>query len=315
MLFCGIDTSNYTTSAALCDINGNVIANLKRPLPVKDGERGLRQSDAVFAHVKNLPDIMREFSAFVSDGRICTVGVSARPRDNADSYMPCFLTGVAAAEAFCAGCSAPLYRFSHQQGHIMAAYHTSGAVATVKDEFLAFHISGGTTEMLKVKVNDTDLCISLVGGTADLNAGQAVDRIGVSLGFCFPCGSAMEKAAGAYSGKTARTKTSVKGLSCNLSGLENNAQKLIGNGETAEAVCAYVFDFLSETFSRLAQNARAIYGELPIVWAGGVMSNKIIQNRLSELGNCYFTQPEFSADNAVGIALLARKKYIYDNGL
>lgn len=315
MLFCGIDTSNYTTSAALCDVNGNVIANLKRPLPVKDGERGLRQSDAVFAHVKNLPDIMRELSALVGGRRICAVGVSAQPRDNADSYMPCFLTGVAAAEAFCAGCSAPLYRLSHQQGHIMAAYHTSGASANVKDEFLAFHISGGTTEMLKVKVSDTDLCISLVGGTADLNAGQAVDRIGVSLGFGFPCGSAMEKAAGAYIGKITRIKTSVKGLSCNLSGLENNAQKLIHDGESTEAVCAYVFDFLSDTFLGLARNAREQYGKLPIVWAGGVMSNKIIQNRLSELGNCYFTQPQYSADNAVGTALLARKKYIYDNGL
>ncbi len=315
MLFCGIDTSNYTTSVAVCDIDGNIVANLKRPLPVKDGERGLRQSDAVFAHVKNLPSLMNELSALIADRRVCAVGVSSQPRNNEGSYMPCFLTGVAAAEALCAGCAAPLYKFSHQQGHIMAAYSTSGAIDDVKESFLAFHVSGGTTEILKVTLNATDLDVQLVGGTSDLNAGQAVDRVGVRLGYAFPCGPAMEKAAEAFDGKVAPLKTSVRGLECNLSGLENNAEKLISGGEAPEAVCAYVFAFLSKTFSKLAQNAREQCGDLPIVWAGGVMSNKIIQSRLSSLGNCYFTKPEYSSDNAVGTALLARKKYIYENGL
>ena len=125
--------------------------------------------------------------------------------------MPCFLTGVAAAEAFCAGCAAPLYKFSHQQGHIMAAYSTSGAATEVKDEFLAFHVSGGTTEILKVKLNATDLDVRLVGGTSDLNAGQAIDRIGVRLGYAFPCGPAMEKAAEAFDGKNSALKDLGKG--------------------------------------------------------------------------------------------------------
>ena len=67
-LFLGIDTSNYTTSAALADGDGNIIVNLKRLLPVKEGERGLRQSDALFAHTKNLPLIMGELNVEYENG-------------------------------------------------------------------------------------------------------------------------------------------------------------------------------------------------------------------------------------------------------
>ena len=311
MLFCGIDTSNYTTSAALCDRDGKIIANIKRPLPVSEGERGLRQSDAVFAHIKNLPEVMSELAQKINQ-EVCAVGVSAKPRDLADSYMPCFLSGVAAAEAFAAGSKAPLYKFSHQQGHIMAAYATSGAKG---NDFLAFHISGGTTELLKVTLKETEFNVSLLGGTADLNAGQAVDRIGVKLGFRFPCGCEMEKSASRFTGIIPPAKISVKDLECNLSGLENNAERLISKGASTDEICAYTFAFLAKTFSRLAINARERLGELPIVWAGGVMSNKIIQNELAKLGGCYFTEPQYSADNAVGTALLARKKYLTENGL
>ena len=54
----GLDTSNYTTSAAIWQ--DGAIHQVKRLLPVKPGELGLRQSDAVFHHVRQLPDIVEE---------------------------------------------------------------------------------------------------------------------------------------------------------------------------------------------------------------------------------------------------------------
>ena len=138
MLFCGIDTSNYTTSVAVCDIDGNIVANLKRPLPVKDGERGLRQSDAVFAHVKNLPALMNELSALIADRSVCAVGVSSQPRNNEGSYMPCFLTGVAAAEAFCAGCAAPLYKFRISKGTLWRLIPRRARQGKKRTSFLPF---------------------------------------------------------------------------------------------------------------------------------------------------------------------------------
>jgi N6-L-threonylcarbamoyladenine synthase len=317
MLFCGIDTSNYTTSAALCDEGGKIIANIKIPLPVKSGERGLRQSDAVFAHIKNLPELTEKLKQSIGNGRLAAVAVSSKPRDAEDSYMPCFLSGVSAAGMLAVGAGVPIYHTSHQQGHIMAAYVTSGAEAdnVIREygSFIAFHVSGGTTECVLVSQADIGFSIELLGGTADLNAGQAIDRIGVALGLKFPCGPAMEALAKNYSGKIKGLKTSVNDSLCNLSGLENNALRMINNGVAKEEVCAYVFEFIAKTLKKLAENAREKHGNLPIVWAGGVMSNSIIKSRLAELSNVYFTEPQYSADNVAGVALICRNEYFRDH--
>lgn len=317
MLFCGIDTSNYTTSAALCDEGGNIVANIKIPLPVKPGERGLRQSDAVFAHIKNLPEITKRLKNELGDRSLTAVAVSSKPRDAEDSYMPCFLSGVSAAGMLALGANVPLYYTSHQQGHIMAAYSTSGAESDLVlkkfGSFIAFHVSGGTTECVRVIPGQNEFLIELLGGTADLNAGQAIDRVGVALGLKFPCGPAMEELAKAYQGKIKGLKTSVNEYLCNLSGLENNALRMINSEVAKEEVCAYVFEFIAKTLKKLASNAREVHGDLPIIWAGGVMSNSIIKSRLSELGNVYFTEPQYSADNAAGVALICRQKYFSEH--
>ena len=197
LLFVGIDTSNYTTSCALCDGEGKVIANIKKMLPVKDGERGLRQSDALFAHTKNLPECMEALGEVIKkemyDGaRVVAVGYSATPRDIEGSYMPCFLAGVAAAKSFCASIpNVKSYALSHQCGHIRAAIYSSGYDHSDGKPFGAFHVSGGTTECLLVKREDGGFKADLIGGTLDLNAGQVIDRIGVKIGLSFPAGPHM----------------------------------------------------------------------------------------------------------------------------
>ena len=311
--FLGIDTSNYTTSAALCDSYGHVILNLKRLLPVKEGERGLRQSDALFAHTKNLPDIMQMLGCFIgtqeSGARIAAVGYSATPRSVEGSYMPCFLSGVAAAETVSAVTGCRKYAFSHQDGHIMAALYSSGRIDLLESDtpFAAFHVSGGTTELLLVTPRDGNFRVELIGGTSDMNAGQAIDRTGVLMGLKFPCGRAME--ALCTDVPYQKGKISVKGLECNLSGLENLASKLYFETGDRAQTSAFCFDFIADTLLRLSQNLRERYNDIPIVFAGGVMSNKRIAKRLSTLGNVYFSEPEFSADNAAGIALLTRREY------
>ena len=197
-LFLGIDTSNYTTSVALCDIDGNVILNLKKLLAVKMGERGLRQSDALFSHTKNLPLIMSELKDFLDSGyrdaKVLAVGCSATPRDAEGSYMPCFLSGVAAAETASAVLGCDKYLFSHQNGHVMAALYSSGMTELLEKEgsFAAFQVSGGTTELLLVTPGRDSFKIEQIGGTQDMNAGQAIDRTGVLMGLSFPCGKEME---------------------------------------------------------------------------------------------------------------------------
>lgn len=305
----GIDTSNYTTSVALMYTDGELIANIKRPLPVKPGERGLRQSDAVFAHVKNIPSVMAEAGQILAGRKPCAVGVSERPRNVEDSYMPCFLSGVAAAESIAATSAAPLYRYSHQCGHIMAALYSSGRVDLLDGkEFCAFHVSGGTTEMLRVSASKRGFNCELIGGTADLNAGQVIDRVGVLMGLPFPSGPRLETLALANTLKIPSKKPTASDFKINLSGLENMAAKLYKDTESCELTAAFVFDYIGKSLVALADSYEAKYGKSDFVFAGGVMCNSIIKKMLSERFSASFAEPSVSADNAVGIAALVAKE-------
>ena len=309
--FVGIDTSNYTTSAAICTKDGEVVANLKLPLPVKAGECGLRQSDAVFAHIKNLPILMQGLAESLQGVNPVAIGVSATPRPLEGSYMPCFLSGIAAAQSFAAAAHIPLLRFSHQEGHIMAAAYSAGAMHLLNTErFAAFHVSGGTTEVLLATPHQNGFDIELFAATADINAGQAIDRIGVMLGLDFPCGKELEKLAEKNTKKIPKSRISVKDGCCNLSGLENMAAKLWQESGDAALVAAFTLQFIGDTLVAMTQELDARIPSLPIVYAGGVMSNRYLQARLGERKNTYFAEPQFSADNAAGIALLCRKQFL-----
>ena len=317
--FLGIDTSNYTTSVAVAE-DGRIALSLKAPLKVAEGVTGLRQSDAVFAHTANLPELLDRLKAGDGVKGYSAVGVSARPRDAKGSYMPCFTVGVAAAKAFSAALDIPVYDFSHQAGHISAAVYSSARgddTLLGRERFIAFHVSGGTTEMLLA--DGRDMSVELIGGTADLNAGQAVDRAGVMLGLRFPCGPMLERLAKEYLSSLeprkkphAKPKISVDGLRCNLSGLENIAMKMKSDGEPDGRIALYVIDFIADTLDRMTANAVERYPSLPLLYAGGVMSNGLIRGRLTQKyasQGVYFAEPEFSSDNAAGIALLAERKH------
>ena len=306
----GIDTSNYTTSVALMYDDGELIANIKRPLPVKTGECGLRQSDAVFSHIKNIPSAMQEAREYLSGRVPVAVGVSTRPRNVDGSYMPCFLSGVSAAESIAAAAGIPLYRYSHQCGHIMAAIYSSGRYDLLeRDNFCAFHVSGGTTEVLRVTPTDTAFLSELVGGTKDLNAGQVIDRIGVFMDLPFPSGAYIEKLALENTSKIPSKKISLSGISVNLSGLENMAKELYEKSGDKPLASAFVLDYIGKSLCALAGAYEEKHGKTEFVFAGGVMSNSIIKGMLARNFNASFAEPSLSSDNAVGIAALAVKEY------
>lgn len=310
--FLGIDTSNYTTSLAIADEAGEIVANFKIPLAVKVGERGLRQSDAVFQHTKNLPEIFLLAEEFFEKYKPIAVGVSVTPRSCEGSYMPCFLAGKSAAYALSKTMKIPLFELSHQNGHVMAAaYSAKMPTPLLERMFLAFHVSGGTTEALLVSPSGADFKCEIIGGTKDINAGQAIDRVGVAMGFDFPCGPQLERAALLNAVKPPKPSICVKYGFCNLSGLENKALKLYEETGNRELVSAYTLDFVGATLEQMTRDIKARYEDCPILYSGGVMSCSILQNRLKK-ENTYFAEPKFSADNAAGIALLCRKHYLND---
>ena len=308
----GIDTSNYTTSLAIMSEEGELLANLKKLLPVKIGECGLRQSDAVFAHIKNLPELFCEAKQILAENKIVAVGVSKRPRNLDGSYMPCFLAGKTVASSLALSSNVPLYEFSHQCGHIMAALYSSGDLELEDKKFAAFHISGGTTELLRIEGVENGFSAEHIGGTKDLNAGQVIDRVGVLMGLGFPCGREMEALALANTKKVPKRKVSRDGLFVNLSGLENITKKLYDESNDKNLTSAFVFECIGNAICDLSTEYIEKYGDTHFVYAGGVMCNSIIKSKLEDRFSCSFAAPEMSSDNAVGIAYLSRKSYLKD---
>lgn len=302
-MYLGIDTSNYTTSVSLYD--GENIIQKKKLLTVKTGEKGLRQSDALFQHTVNLPILMSEIDF---NGELDAAAVSTRPRSVNGSYMPCFLAGINAASAVSKFAGIPLYSTSHQAGHIIAALYSAGRLDLIDKEFFVFHVSGGTTEALLVKPDREKIIkCEIIGQSIDLKAGQAVDRAGVMMGLNFPCGKQLDELS-LRSDKEFKIKPSVKGTNCSLSGVENKAMKMFSDGHPKEDISKFVLTYITEALSSMAKEIFNKFGIKPLIFVGGVMSNTLIKSKLSERFSAYFAQPEFSCDNAAGVAIYAYLK-------
>lgn len=306
--FLGIDTSNYTTSTAVFDSNTGKFFQQKKLLPVKLGELGLRQSDAVFHHTAQLHLLFSELVKDIDSKDIAAIGALSRPRPVDGSYMPCFTVGENTAKILSSALKVPLYTFSHQEGHIAAALYDSKSENLFTEKFLAFHVSGGTTEAVIAKGNGYGFSLDLAAKSLDLNAGQAIDRVGLMLGLRFPCGAELEKLA-LKNTKKISVRPTLKECDCCLSGLENICRRLLENNESKEYIAAYCIEYIRKTLSLMTDKLLLKYGTMPVLYAGGVMSDSIIQNSFKEKYNAAFAQPSLSSDNAVGIAYLAYRKY------
>lgn len=312
--FLGIDTSNYTTSLALCSSPDGAVLQQKSMLEVPDGQVGLRQSDAVFLHTKAAPDLMqRLFSAVPKGASVCAVGYSRWPRREQGSYMPCFLVGETLAKSIAAVLGVKAYAFSHQEGHVMAALYGSGRLDWIQKQFLAFHVSGGTTEALLVSPDVPVFTVKKLASSLDVKAGQVIDRVGAALDLPFPAGASMDLLMEKSENKTYMRPT-LKGLDCCLSGLENQCKALILKQTPPEDVADYCIRSVCETLREMAKKLTQEYPGLPILFAGGVMSNRFIKQQLSEAFDCAFAPAAFSSDNAAGTALLCKRIYEVEHG-
>ena len=302
----GLDTSCYTTSAAAVTVDGEVIASCRKLLPVPEGKRGLRQSEMVFIHTKQLPDRMEELAEKIRGMEIAAVCASARPRDDEESYMPAFHVGDAQARSLAALLGVPCFASTHQRGHVRAAMVDSGVRP---GDLLAVHLSGGTTEALSL-IGDR---LTLLGGTLDLHAGQVVDRTGVALGLPFPAGPHLEELARRGHSEARLPANLADGdLHCHFSGAETQIQRWIANDTLPqEDIAAEVYDLLARTVARMVTAAAKQTGVRQVLIAGGVASSalfrELVRERIAKrdrgLHVC-FGRPEFSGDNAVGAALI-----------
>ena len=299
----GFDTSNYTTSIAFFDGEGGV--NCSKLLPVKEGCLGLRQSDAVFHHTQSLPELSGRLFSHIDAVAVTAVGVSTRPRAVAGSYMPCFIVGVSHAKLLADVLHVPLIECSHQQGHVASALWSAGHLELMEQPHLAWHLSGGTTELLLVEPEGKNVKCTRIGGTTDISAGQLIDRTGVMLGLPFPAGKHLDVLSqGAQGREVFRVKC--PGTEFSLSGVQNKVQQFYETCDNGPETAAYALRCVSHAVIQATKNALKEYPGMRVVFSGGVASNSMLRSLTAPL-DPIFAQPQYSTDNAMGVAILAHR--------
>lgn len=299
----GIDTSNYTTSIAYFD--GSEGRNYSQLLPVKAGELGLRQSDAVFSHIKSLPELSGRLFSHVEKSSIKAVGVSTRPRWVEGSYMPCFMVGFSHGKLLSDALQVPLVEVSHQQGHVAAALWSAGHMELMEQPHLAWHLSGGTTELLLVEPEGKNVHCTRIGGTTDISAGQLIDRTGQLLGLPFPSGKHLDELS-----QGARNKdffqVKCREMSFSLSGVQNKVQQFFEKSGDPTETAAFALRCVVGAVTAATEQAVKNYPGLRAVFSGGVASNAMLRERMAPM-DPIFAPPQFSTDNAMGVAVLAQR--------
>ena len=299
----GIDTSNYTTSIAFFDGVGG--ENCSKLLPVRQGELGLRQSDAVFAHIKSLPELSGRLFDLMGKQNITAVGVSTRPRAVEGSYMPCFMVGYSHAKMLSDAFQVPLVEVSHQQGHVAASLWSAGHLELMDEPHLAWHLSGGTTELLLVEPDGKNVRCTKIGGTTDISAGQLIDRTGQLLELPFPSGKHIDALSREAAMKEV-FKVKCPGLEFSLSGVQNKVQQFHQKNGIPAETAAYALRCVAGAVYQASKNALKEYPGLRIVFSGGVASNSMLREVIAPL-DPIFSQPQFSTDNAMGVAVLTHR--------
>ncbi len=299
----GLDTSNYTTSIAYFD--GETGLNCSQLLPVKMGQLGLRQSDAVFAHIKSLPELSGRLFSHIDMNEITAVGVSTRPRAVKGSYMPCFMVGYTHAKMLADALHKPLIECSHQQGHIAASLWSAGRLDLMNKPHLAWHLSGGTTELLLVEPDGRNVQCKRIGGTSDISAGQLIDRTGKLLEVPFPSGKHLD-ALSAQSDNQELFRVKCPETEFSFSGLENKVQQFIASGKSFSDTASFALRSIAYAVYKATENALKLYPGLEVVFSGGVASNSLLRSVIAPL-KPVFADPKFSTDNAMGVAVLAHR--------
>lgn len=305
------DTSNYTTSVAYYAPDGQ--AQARRLLEVPAGELGLRQQEALFQHTKRLPELVEAlFSEEIGD--IHAVGASVAPRETEGSYMPCFLAGSGMGRCVAQALGVPFYPWSHQQGHLAAAAWSAGHMELLDKPFLAWHLSGGTTELLRIEPTGCAITAEAIGGTTDISAGQLIDRTGVLLGSDFPAGKVLDALAREGTGKLKPFPVKVNDLRFSLSGIENQVKALAEAGEAKAEIARFVLDTVSDAVRRCTVQAQDREPGLPVLCSGGVAANTRLRYVLTEFCQALFSAPEYATDNAMGVALLTHRAWEGSHG-
>ena len=219
--------------------------------------------------------------------------------------MPCFMVGYSHAKVLADALGLPLFTCSHQQGHVAAALWSAGRMDLMDTHHLAWHLSGGTTELLLVTPHGRNVDCQVIGGTTDISAGQLIDRTGVMLSLPFPAGKSLDSLSqNAENADFFRVKC--QDMRFSLSGVQNKVQQYSSSGNAPADTAAYALRSVISAVVQATHQAQKTYPGLPVVFSGGVASNSLLRSETADL-DPVFAAPRFSTDNAMGVAILTHR--------
>jgi N6-L-threonylcarbamoyladenine synthase len=294
----GIDTSCYTTSLVAIDQNNHILFEDRISLEVKDGHLGLRQSQAFFQHIRNLPILYEKCLNVIDPANIGSVCVSSQPRNVKDSYMPVFTAGVNLGKIMAKSLKCQYLEISHQENHLLAVAFDH----LLPETFIGVHISGGTSEILKVN-NKERMFSEIIGKSLDLSFGQLIDRIGLYMGLAFPCGKKLDQLRTDPKNRY-QLKLSIKELSFNLSGFENKLKGFYDQDHDLSKVSNTLFYYLALILSQVLKEALRDSNLETVVLSGGVSANSYLREFLVKTIDACVIFPEipYATDHALGNA-------------
>jgi N6-L-threonylcarbamoyladenine synthase len=170
---------------------------------------------------------------------------------------------------------------------------------------LAWHLSGGTTELLLVEPEGKNVKCTRIGGTSDISAGQLIDRTGQLLQLPFPSGKHLDALSKDAAGKEV-FKVKCPGMEFSLSGVQNKVQQFYEKNTDAAETAAYALRCVAHAVYKATENALKAYPGYAVVFSGGVASNSMLRDIVAPL-KPVFCEPKYSTDNAMGVAVLASR--------
>ena len=219
--------------------------------------------------------------------------------------MPCFMVGYSHAKLLADSLGVPLVEVSHQQGHVAASLWSAGHLELMDEPHLAWHLSGGTTELLLVEPEGKNVVCSRIGGTTDISAGQLIDRTGQLLQLPFPSGKHLDALSRDAQRKDV-FRVKCADMAFSLSGVQNKVQQYHQqHGDSCETA-GYALRCVAKAVYLATEQALKAYPGLRVVFSGGVASNSLLREVIAPL-DPIFSQPQFSTDNAMGVAVLASR--------
>lgn len=219
--------------------------------------------------------------------------------------MPCFMVGYSHAKLLADLLNVPLVEVSHQQGHVAASLWSAGHMELMDEAHLAWHLSGGTTELLLVEPEGKNVKCTRIGGTSDISAGQLIDRTGQLLQLPFPSGKHLD-ALSVDAAENEVFKVKCADMVFSLSGVQNKVQQFHERHQNPAETAAYALRCVGQAVFQASKQAQKAYPGLRIVFSGGVASNSMLRKIIAPL-DPVFCQPQYSTDNAMGVAVLAHR--------